>query len=88
MLHRVTMQHELPATEVILPTMLPGCMNQNLLAAKSAAGKSNNHMDVEIEFIGGEEAKRRWQELFKLLEAEAGGRERIKDSLNEADGPE
>ena len=45
-------------------------------------------LGVEIEFIGGEEAKRRWQELFKLLEAEAEGRERSKDSLNEADGPE
>jgi len=43
-------------------------------------------LDIEIEFIGREEAKRRWEEIFRLVEAEEWATEsfhvRVKRRLN------
>ena len=49
-------------------------------------GRKQQPLEIEVEFIGGEEARRRWDAIFKLLEAEK--TKRSEDSLNEADGPE
>jgi hypothetical protein len=36
---------------------------------KKRRGQKQEALEVEAEFIGEEEAKRRWDEIFRLLEA-------------------
>ncbi len=61
--------------------------HNNEKTIKGAAGPGHkSRLKIEVQFIKSEEGTRRWEEIFKLLEADK--RERSKDSLNEADGRE
>src|SRR5712692_3198230 len=50
---------------------------------KKRRGRKQKLLEVEVEFIGGEEARKRWDAIFKLLEAQK--TERSQDAPNDSD---
>jgi hypothetical protein len=49
-------------------------------------GQKQQPLEVEVEFIGGEEARKRWDAIFKLLEADE--MEPTECSRDQSKGPE
>ena len=51
---------------------------------KKRRGRKQQPLEVEVEFIGGEEARRRWEQIFELLGKKVlqGGRRRVAGDLD------
>ena len=61
-------------------------MHKSKFARSDKRGGKQQPLEVEVEFIGGEEVRKRWNEIYKLLEAWEP--ERGEDLRNDSNGPE
>ena len=61
-------------------------MHKSKFARSDKRGGKQQPLEVEVEFIGGEEARKRWDDIFKLLEGEEEAlRESQRDNSDDPD---